>query len=126
MRIKLSLAFLSLIIIAAISKHAVDTSYAKNTVVSQRTQSQISKAEAFLSRAKLAIKDRKFRTAIDLLDKAIALIGDDYAGPNVDDDTGLALVLAQTEQNKQHYQRAAKRKQDVLEIRIHLLRSRMR
>ena len=87
-------------------------------------QSRISKAETLYSKAKLAIKERKFRAASGFLDQAIAIIGDTYISKNTDDDTDMILTLAKIEQSKQHYQKAVNLKKKVLESRLELLRSR--
>ena len=81
-------------------------------------------ARRLLDKANVASAAKHHGEAGKLLDQALHLLGDDYAGPEVDDDTGMKLVAAMAETKKGHIDIAANLKRRVLESRLELFRAR--
>jgi hypothetical protein len=80
-------------------------------------------ARAEFKAGNAALEAKKFADAIAAFDRAIAAIGAGYIknGANVVDDTGMKLVLAQSEQKRGTLATAANLKSRVVESRLSLL-----
>ena len=78
-------------------------------------------AKRLLNAAERAIAERRYRTAIVMLDKALVLIGDDYAHNQlIDDDTGMKAALAKAEARRGHLRIAAGLKRNVVGSRLEI------
>ncbi|AZS49447.1 hypothetical protein DM558_01035 [Entomomonas moraniae] len=71
-------------------------------------------------KAKGYITDKEFKKAISLFDDGIKKIGNQYYSTDIQDDTGMKLILANAEEKKGNLERAAYLKRNVLEARIQI------
>ena len=81
-------------------------------------------AKRSLAAASSAIENRKFAEANSLLRDALRKLGDGYLSPGTVDDSGMSLVLADSEQQKGREDIAANLRRNVLATRLALLEQR--
>ena len=78
--------------------------------------------EAILKAAEQAIERQEWSLANALLKQGLDAVGDRYIVSNTIDDSGMKLVLAETEERKGALQTAAQIRRGVLASRLSLLR----
>ncbi|MGK6311319.1 hypothetical protein [Variovorax sp. DT-64] len=81
-------------------------------------------AKRSLAAASSAIENRNFAQANTLLRDALRKLGDEYHSPSTVDDTGMSLVLADSEEQKGREDIAAKLRRNVLATRLAILEQR--
>lgn len=74
-----------------------------------------------LAAASSAIENRNFAEANTLLRDALRKLGDGYHSPSTVDDTGMSLVLADSEEQKGREDIAANLRRNVLATRLAIL-----
>jgi len=81
-------------------------------------------AKASLADAELLIAGSNYKEANRVLDIGLSALGYSYASPSVDDDTGLKLAAALSEERAGHLDTAAHMRANVLRTRLTLCSNR--